>query len=298
MRQGLIYATICYTVWGLFPLYFKALKAIPSSEILLHRMVWSLLFLAIVLTVRKQWTWVKDLKSQPKLLAGFALSALMLSINWLIYIWAINSGKIVDASLGYFITPLVNVSFGYLILKERLRPLQWTAVLLAALGVAWLTWFNGHLPWIGLSLAASFGLYGLLRKTASLGALEGLSLETMILFPFALAMLAYLSYTGQASFVSTSTQTQILLLAAGPITAIPLILFAAGARRIPLSTLGLLQYIAPSIQLFLGVILYNEVFPQQKLIGFLAIWTALVLYSIDGVQQNRLTKIQTSTQSA
>lgn len=283
MRNGILYATACYTAWGIFPLYFKALKEIPPSEILLHRMVWSLLFLVMVLTWRKQWSWISSVLKQPRLLAGFTLSALLLSVNWLIYIWAINNNRVIDASLGYFMTPLVSVFLGSIFLKERLRLLQWVAVTFAALGVAWLTWHNGNLPWIGVSLAISFGIYGLLRKTASLGPLEGLSLETMILFPFAFAYLVFLGMHNQSEFTHVSFNTQLLILAAGPITAIPLLLFAAGARRIPMATLGLLQYISPSLQLLLGVWLYKENFPTERLLGFATIWIGLLLYSVDGL---------------
>ena len=221
---------------------------------------------------------------KPKLIAGFASSAILLSTNWFIYIWAVNNDHVIDASLGYFITPLVNVLLGYVFLHERMRLIQWCAIGLAASGVVWLTVQTGHPPWIGLSLAASFGAYGLLRKTAALGPLEGLSLETFLLFPFALAYLTFLAANGQSGFLHSATSTQLLLLAAGPITAIPLLLFAAGARRIPLATLGLLQYIAPSIQLLLGVWLYHEPFSAGRLIGFATIWTGLALYSAEGLR--------------
>jgi chloramphenicol-sensitive protein RarD len=249
-------------------------------------MVWSLVFLAGVLSWRKQWSWLSDLVRQPKLVAGFALSALLLSTNWLIYIWSVNNNHIIDASLGYFMTPLVNVFLGYVFLKERLRAFQWLAVACAGLAVAWLTWLNGHPPWIGLSLATSFGMYGLLRKTASLGALEGLSLETLLLFPFAFAYLMYLALNDQSAFLHASQHTQWLVLAAGPITAIPLLLFAAGARLIPLATLGLLQYISPSLQLMLGVWLFNEQFTHERLMGFIGIWIGLLIYSLDGLRAN------------
>ncbi len=284
MRKGILYATAAYTVWGLFPLYFKALRDIPPVEILLHRMLWSLVFLLAVLASRGQWSWIRLVAKQPKLLAGFTASALLLSVNWLIYIWAINNDKVIDASLGYFMTPLVNVLLGYFLLHERLRKAQLLAVALAGLGVLWLTWQTGHPPWIGLSLALSFGIYGLLRKTAALGPLEGLSLETFLLFPFAFGYLMWLTVHGQNAFINGSGTSQLLLLAAGPITAIPLLLFAAGARRIPMSTLGLLQYIAPSLQLILGVSLYHEPFTGDRLIGFAAIWAALFVYSAEGLR--------------
>ena len=284
MRKGILYATACYTAWGLFPLYFKALSEIPPMEILFHRMLWALIFLVMVLAWRKQWSWIPLLFKQPKLIAGFATSAVLLSANWFIYIWAINNDRVVDASLGYFMTPLVNVLLGYALLHERMRRIQWWAVGIAASGVLWLTFQTGHPPWIGLSLAFSFGIYGLLRKTAALGALEGLSLETFLLFPFALAYLSILTINGQSAFLHNSGPTQLLLLAAGPITAIPLLLFAAGARRIPMATLGLLQYISPSIQLLLGVWLYHEPFSIERLIGFAAIWLGLIVYSAEGLR--------------
>lgn len=284
MRKGILYATACYTVWGLFPLYFKAIGEIPPMEILFHRMLWALIFLVMTLAWRKQWAWIPPLLKQPKLIAGFASSAVLLSTNWFIYIWAINNGKVIDASLGYFMTPLVNVLLGYVLLHERMRRIQWWAVGIAAGGVVWLTFQTGHPPWIGLSLAATFGVYGLLRKTAALGALEGLSLETFLLFPFALAYLSFLAINGQSAFLHSTGTTQLLLLAAGPITAVPLLLFAAGARRIPMATLGLLQYIAPSLQLLLGVWLYHEPFSLERLIGFAAIWAGLIVYSAEGLR--------------
>lgn len=286
MRKGILYATTCYTAWGLFPLYFKALSDVAPTEILFHRMLWALLFLLVVLAWRKQWSWIPALMTQPKLLIGFASSAILLSTNWLIYIWAINNGRVIDASLGYFMTPLVSVLLGFLLLHERLRQIQWWAVALAASGVLWLTVQTGHPPWIGLSLALSFGVYGLLRKTAALGALEGLSLETFLLFPFALAYLTFLVMTGQSGFIHGTTTTQLLLLAAGPITAVPLLLFAAGARRIPMATLGLLQYISPSLQLLLGVWLYHEEFNAVRAAGFIAIWLGLIVYSADGLRHS------------
>jgi chloramphenicol-sensitive protein RarD len=216
-------------------------------------------------------------------IASFAASALLLSANWLLYIWAVNSGHVIEGSLGYFINPLVNVMLGYLVLKERLRPVQWLAIGIAASGVLWLTWQAGRMPWIALLLAGSFGAYGLLRKTAKLGALEGLSFETMLLFPFAAAYLGWLSLHGANGFEQAGDSTRWLLAAAGPITAIPLLLFADGARKIPLSVLGLLQYIGPSIQLTLGIVLFKEEFTAARLVGFALIWSALALYAAEGL---------------
>ncbi|MGZ8293837.1 MAG: EamA family transporter RarD [Telluria sp.] len=284
MRTGVLSAALAFLCWGLFPLYFHALNDVPPAQIMVHRVVWSLLFLMIVLTARRQWKWVGPLMRQPKVVASFAVSALLLSGNWLLYIWAVNNGHVIESSLGYFINPLVNVMLGYLVLKERLRRGQWAAIALAAAGVAWLAWDAGRMPWIALVLAASFGLHGLMRKTAALGALEGLSFETMLLFPFALGYVVWLTMNGDNAFINTaSSSTRWLLVAAGPITAIPLLLFAAGARKIPLSVLGLLQYIGPTIQFALGIFLFHEAFTSGKLVGFLMIWSALALYAAEGL---------------
>lgn len=286
MNSGLLYAAAAYTVWGLFPMYFKALQSVPPLQILMHRVVWSLLFLAIVLTARQHWSWLGRALRDRKILGGFALSALLLSLNWFVYIWAVNQGRVVDASLGYFITPLVNVMLGFVLLGERLRPIQWSAVGLAAAGVAWLAWQSGGLPWVALLLAATFGAYGLLRKTARLGAMEGLTLETLLMFPAACAYLAWQGSVGNNAFSGAPLSTQLLLAAAGPITAIPLLMFAAGARRIPMSLLGLLQYIAPSLQFLLGVALYHEPFGGARLVGFALIWGGLAVYSFEGLRRN------------
>jgi chloramphenicol-sensitive protein RarD len=283
MNAGIAYAVLAYVLWGVFPVYFKALQHVAATEILAHRMVWSLAFVAAVLALRRHWTWLRTVLQRPQLVGRFAATATLVSVNWGVYIWAVNAGHIVDASLGYFINPLVNVAIGALVLHERLRAAQWVAVALAAAGVAWLTWHAGALPWIGLVLAFSFGAYGLLRKTASLGAAEGLALETALLFPVALAYLAWLGVGGHSAFVDGSASTRWLLAASGPVTALPLLAFAAGARRIPFSMLGLLQYIAPTLQLLIGVWLYREPFDPGKALGFAAIWIALAIYSAEGL---------------
>lgn len=284
MNPGILYAASAFLLWGLFPLYFHAISEVPPMEILGHRMLWSLLFLVVVLTVRQQWKWLPRVLRQPRVLAAFMASALLLSANWFTYIWAVNNGHVIDASLGYFINPLINVMLGMLVLGETLRRGQWLAIAVAACGVAWLTWSAGQVPWIALILGISFGAYGLLRKTAALAALEGLSLETMLLFPLALAYVVWLSVHGQNTFInSTADSTRWLLAAAGPITAIPLLLFAAGARQIPMAVLGLLQYLSPTLQAILGVWVFHEAFPPERLAGFVVIWSALALYVAEGL---------------
>ena len=290
MRSGILSAALAFLCWGLFPIYFHALGDVPPVQILAHRVLWSLGFLLVVLALRRQWKWLSQVR-QPRVFWSFAASALLLSANWLVYIWAVKNGHVIEASLGYFINPLVNIMFGYLLLKERMRPAQWGAIAIAALGVGWLTWQSGSVPWIALLLAATFGAYGLLRKTAALGALEGLSFETMVLFPFAAAYVGWLSVTGDNAFVNAPLDaTRILLVLAGPITAIPLLLFATGARKIPLSILGLLQYLSPTIQFLLGVWLFHEAFSSDRLVGFLMIWAALALFAGEGLLRSKAAK--------
>lgn len=276
-------AALAYVAWGLFPLYFRQVSAVSPLEIVLHRTVWSLLFLLAVLAVMRRFAWLPPLLRQPRAVLGFALSALLLSCNWLIYVWAVNNGHVIDASLGYFINPLVYVLLGYVVLHERPRRGQWAAVGLAAAGVLWLTVQGGQLPWIALVLAGTFGLYGLMRKTASLGALEGLTLETLLLAPIAVPALVLWTWQGGSSLAHADAATLGWLLLAGPLTAVPLLLFAWGARRIPLATLGLLQYIGPTLQFITGVWVFNEPFQAGKLGGFALIWMALVVYSAEGL---------------
>lgn len=281
MRRGVLQASLAYVIWGLFPLYFRLLQGVVALEVLAHRVVWSMLFLLGVLTVRRQWDWLGPALRNRRVLALFLASSALIGTNWYVYIWAVSHGRVVDASLGYFITPLVNVVTGWLVLKERLRPVQWAAVATAAAGVAWLTWAQGTPPWIALILAASFSTYGLLRKTATLGALEGLTLETLLLGPLALAGLGWAIAQGQSAFPGATLDLQLLLMLAGPLTAVPLLLFAGGARRIPLNLLGMLQYIGPTIQLALGVWLFHEPFAGARAQGFVIIWAACALFSAE-----------------
>ena len=287
MNSGVLYAALAFAWWGLFPLYFRIVTTVPAPEILAHRIVWSLVFLLGVLALRRQWAWLARVLRQPKVLAVFSASALLLATNWLTYLWAVNNGHVIDASLGYFITPLVNVLLGYTLLHERPRRAQWIALTLATLGVLWLTLAVGRLPWIALVLAASFGAYGLMRKVAVLGPLEGLTLESLLLTPAALLALGFWAAQGSGRFPAPDALTNLWLVAFGPITAVPLLLFAAGARRLPLTTLGLLQYIGPTIQFAIGVWVFREPFTATRLVGFGCIWLALLLYSAAGWRSAR-----------
>jgi len=288
MLRGILAAGTAFTLWGVFPLYLRLLKQVPSLEILSHRVLWSVVLLMGLLAIRRQWDWLASVRARPRIVLTFVASALMVATNWVVYIWSVNHDHIIDASLGYFITPLFNVLFG-IGLGERLRLTQWLAVALAACGVVWLTVSAGQLPWIGLVIAVTFSLYGLLRKTAALGALEGLSIETLVLLPAASLFLLLPNAGSSHAFGSDITLT-LLLISAGPVTAIPLLMFAYGARRIPLSLMGLLQYIGPSIQLLIGVWLFNEPFGGNNLIGFALIWLGLLVYSGNSLARSITTR--------
>jgi chloramphenicol-sensitive protein RarD len=283
MNPGLLYAALAFVAWGLYPLYFLMIASVPPIEVVLQRSVWSLVFVLGLLAVLRRWAWLPALAAQPRRLGLFAISALLLSGNWLVYVWAVQTGHVVEASLGYFINPLVNVLLGVLVLRERLRRVQWFAVALAAAGVVWLTVVTGRLPWIALVLASSFGLYGLMRKTASLGAIEGFAVETMLLAPIAVPALLWWTFARQGVLVQGDASQTAWVLLSGPLTAVPLLLFAAGARRLKLATLGLVQYLAPTISLLLGVWVFHEPFDSQRLIGFVFIWSALAIVSADAL---------------
>lgn len=292
MNAGIAYGVAAYLLWGLFPLFFRAVAHVPPMEILAHRVVWTLAFVLAILAVQRNWGWVRTLATRPRVLGAFALSAVMVSVNWGVYILAATTDRIIDATLGYFMNPLVNVTLGALVLHERLRRVQWVAVGIAAAGVLWLTVQAGRLPWIGLALGLSFGIYALLRKIAALGAVEGLAAETVLIFPVALAWLAWASGHGQETASHGSAGTWLLLAASGPVTAVPLLLFAAAARRIRLSTLGLIQYLGPSIQLVMAIAWFHEPFETTRAMGYGAIWLALVIYTVEGLVVSRRTAAQ------
>jgi chloramphenicol-sensitive protein RarD len=278
MHSGLLSAALAYIIWGLFPLYFHQLRDVNAFEVVLHRSLWSLLFMLGLLALKHRWQPVVQALRQPRTLAVFAASALLLSGNWLIYVWAVHSHRVIEASLGYFINPLFNVLLGVLVLHERPRPLQWAALGLAMLGVVGMAWVSGAAPWVSLALALTFGLYGLLKKLAPLGAQDGLALETLILAPLVIPALVWFASQGGDTAHATPA-TWLWLLAAGPLTAVPLLLFAYGAQRITLSTLGLLQYLGPTLQFAIGLWVFHEPMQPARLAGFAVIWLALLVYS-------------------
>jgi chloramphenicol-sensitive protein RarD len=283
MNKGNLYAAGTYFIWGFFPLYFKALQAVPAAQIMSHRVVWSFIFiLGLILLKRDLRNLIGSCASSRTILI-YTFAACLLAINWLTYIWGVNAGFVVETSLGYFITPLVSVLLGTIFLREKLRLSQWIPIGFAGLGVLYLTLSYGAVPWIALVLAFTFGTYGLLKKTAPLGALQGLALETTILFLPCLLFLLYSEAQGIGAFGHLGLATSSLLAVAGIVTAVPLLLFSSAARRINLSTLGILQYIAPTCQFLLGVLVYGEPFTPARLVGFGLIWSALVLYSLEGI---------------
>ncbi|MHB1360746.1 MAG: EamA family transporter RarD [Rhodocyclaceae bacterium] len=277
-REGIVAALCAFILWGLVPVFFKQLASVPALEIIAHRVLWSLLLLGGVLVVRGRLGATLAAARDLRILARVAFAAALIIVNWLTFVWAVNANRVLETSLGYFITPLVSVLLAVIVLGERLRTRQWLAVALAVLGVALEGWRSGGLPWVSLVLAGSFGLYGLLRKQLPLDALGGLLLETACAMPFALVYLAWLGNAGQ---FGGSVKVDALLIASGAVTAIPLLLFAVGARRLPLATLGFLQYIAPSLTFLIAIFYYGEAMNLSRLLAFFAIWAGLALYSAD-----------------
>ena len=286
-RKGLSAAIASYVLWGVFPLYWYLLKHVPSLQIISHRIVWCALFVVGFLVLREGWGWLRTALARPRVGWMLLASSLLISFNWGIYIWAVTNGRVVEASLGYFINPLVNVLIGVLVLHERLNRAQWAAVAIAALGVLWLALLHGDPPWISLALAFSFAIYGLIRKLATVDAVPGLAIESLILLLPALAWLGVAQAQGVGAFGSGDGGSDALLIFGGALTALPLIGFAYGARRIPYSLVGILQYIAPTLQLISGVWLLGEDFTGTQAIGFGAIWVALAIYGVDGWRRSR-----------
>lgn len=286
-RLGVVSGLSAYLIWGLFPLYFPLLEPAGGIEIVAHRVLWSLVFVALLITVLRRWGHVRAAARDRRTLLVLSGASVLIAANWLLFVWGVNSGHVVETSLGYFINPLVSVLFGVMIFGERLRRLQWVAVGVAALAVLVLTVDYGRPPWIALGLATSFGLYGLMKKLVRVEAAPGLFLETVILALPAAAVLGVLHATGAGTFGNAGTGHALLLAASGIATAIPLLLFAAAAQRIPLSLVGLLQYVTPLMQLSIGVFVFDEPMPPARLTGFAIVWTALALLSVDSLRHAR-----------
>ncbi|TFE01153.1 EamA family transporter RarD [Jeotgalibacillus salarius] len=295
-RRGIIYTALAYTLWGLLPLYWKFVQHVSADEILANRIFWSFWFMLVLLIATKQFNHFKtealSLFKRPKLLAALVTASVLISINWFVYIWAVNSEQMVEASLGYYINPLVSVLLGVFVLKEVLSKAQVLSFILALIGVLILTISYGSFPWIAFALAFSFGLYGLVKKMLRVNAAIGLTLETMTIMPIALLYLGYLQQTEVLSILHVSLSTDLLLIGAGAVTAIPLLLFANGAQRIPLFMVGFLQYIAPTLTLILGVFLYGEPFTAIDLISFIFIWLSLTVFTVSRMRLSRQTRLR------
>ncbi|MBE0670220.1 MAG: EamA family transporter RarD [Anaerolineales bacterium] len=283
MNKGILSGIAAYAMWGFFPIYWKLLHDVPALQLLGHRIGWSFGLLLLYILVTKQWDDFRTLASHRKTLGIYAIAGVLLSLNWLIYVWGVNAGFIIETSLGYFINPLLSVLFGVIFLRERLRPTQWIPVVVAAIGVIYLTVTYGRLPWIALSLAVSFGLYGLVKKLSPLGSVYGLTLETGIVFPIAIVYLAAVQVGGTGAFLHDGLTVDLLLIGAGVVTTIPLLMFASAAKQIPFNMIGILQYFAPTIQFLIGLFVYKEPFDTTRLIGFGIVWFALIIFWIENL---------------
>ncbi len=285
--NGLWYGVVCYAIWGWVPLYWKFLQEIPALQLICHRIVWSCAVLIVLIAISRDWNALWKAARSPRVTGIYTAAAIAVAINWFIYVWAVNAGFIVQTALGYFINPLVSVLLGVLVFRERLRAGQWTAIGLAAAGVLYLTVVYGSLPWIALGLALSFGTYGLLKKLAPLGAVQGLTLETSILFVPAALYLIHAYRSGPVGFLHETTFRNLLMIGAGPLTTIPLLLFAAAVTRLPLSMMGMLQFLNPTLQFLIGVLVYKEPFNRAQFLGFALVWAALVIFAAEGYVTRR-----------
>jgi chloramphenicol-sensitive protein RarD len=286
-RRGFLYGVGAYGLWGLFPLYWPLLEPAEPLEILAHRIVWSLLFVGLLVWLRRGNGTVRAALRDRRTRIALVVASLVIGLNWFVYIWAVNNQHVVETSLGYFINPLVSVAMGVAVFGERLRRLQWVAIGIAAAGVLWLTVELGRPPWISLVLACAFGTYGLAKKKADVGAVPGLAVETMVLAPLALGYLLVLQGLGEGDFAQHGAGHTALLVGAGVVTALPLLCFGAAATRIPLSMIGMLQYLTPTLQFLIGVFLYDEPMTSARWVGFVLVWLALVVFTAETLNQRR-----------
>ncbi len=290
MNKGVLYAISAYALWGLLPLFWKILEDIPAFQILCHRISWSLVFLLFIQLIRRNFNWLKDAIKNKKIVITFLITSILLSANWFTYIWAVNNDRTIEASLGYFINPLLTVMLGVFFLRERPDKWSWVAISLAGIGIGYTIIIFGSVPWIALVLAGSFSVYGLLRKQAALNSLQGLTLETMLLFLPSTFMLIYFETKGIGSFGHVTFTKNVYLFLAGIVTSVPLLLFAAAARRIELTSLGILQYIAPTLQFLIGLLVFREDFSRSRLVGFSFVWIALIIYTVNNILVKRRVK--------
>jgi chloramphenicol-sensitive protein RarD len=288
MNKGVFYALGAYLLWGLLPIYWKLLGHVPVFQVLSHRVIWSFIFLGLTIFFTGQWPKFHQAIQHPRVIGIYSLTAISVGLNWFIYVWAVHAGFIIETSLGYFINPLINVLMGVLFLKERLRTGQWAAIAIAASGVIYLTFALGSLPWISLSLAITWAIYALLKKLAPLRSLYGLTLETAVLILPAFIYLSWCETQGTEQFLQHSLSSDLLLIATGLATSSPLLLFASAVSRIPLSLVGILQYIAPTIQFLIGLLIFHEPFSLSRLVGFILIWIALIVYATEGLARQKV----------
>jgi len=283
---GFLYGVIAYTMWGIFPLFFNLLRHVPSTEVLLHRVIWSFVFVSLLMLLAGQRKRIIQAFKTPGLLQGLAISSLLVSLNWLVYIWSVAQGRVLESSLGYFLTPLVSVFLARVFLKEQLDKSRKLAIVLASAGILWLVVSLGHLPWISLALAISFGLYGLVRKQLSVDTLTGLLLETGMMLPVALSYWAYLLWQEQSLFYVAGGDLTLLMMVSGVVTAMPLLLFASAAKKMSLSALGFMMYINPTLQFFIAIFILKESFESDQLIGFIFIWCALIVFTLGSLKKH------------
>ncbi len=294
-NKGLIPAASAFAIWGAFPLYFHALHAVPPAQVIAHRIAWSCLFVLVWMYLRDEMGSLRKAFRDRAVVLRLAGTATLITLNWFVYVWGVMHGRVVETSLGYFIGPLVNVLLGVVLLSEKLTPAQWTAVGLATLGVGYLTAMTGGLPWIALTLAVSFACYGLMRKVVRVESLPGLAIETLLLAPLAIGFLLWCEHAGTGAIGHSGALIDVLLLGSGPLTAITLFLFAYGTRLLPYSTVGLLQYIAPSLQFACGVFVLHEPFDHARAVGFAVIWAALIVYAGEGIRLSRRQQARVAT---
>jgi chloramphenicol-sensitive protein RarD len=293
MNGGLLYALLAYAIWGLFPLYWRLLQAVPATQITAHRILWSWVVLTLVIAIGKRGReFVGSINR--RVVANYSIAAALISVNWLVYIWAVNHDHIVETSLGYFINPLISVFLGTVLFKEKLRPLHWLSLSIATIGVIYLTYNYGRLPWIALALAGTFASYGLVKKIAPLQSLFGLTLETTVLIIPALIYLLVCEHNGNGTLFHFDAHNTPLLFIGGVITIVPLLMFATAAQRIPLTLIGILQYVAPTLQILLGIFFFHEPFSTEQLTGFSLVWIALVIFMVEGfIRRKKLPEIST-----